>query len=62
MSLELRITSVVLRDVIPYKYTIFSPKTRNTDKDQIYEFIEIQDSSVGIVNRALKLQNLHQQG
>ena len=62
MSLELRIASVVLRDVIPYKYTVFSPRTKTTDKDQVYEFIEIQDRSIGIVNRVLQLQDLDQQG
>ena len=57
MSSDLKIASAVLKsDVVPYKYTVYSPKTRNSlDKRDVYEFI---DTDIGIsthfANRVLQ--------
>ena len=46
MYLEINMSSAVLSSAVPYKYTVFSPKTRNsTNNNDIYEFL---DANIGI--------------
>ena len=53
MSTKLRIASLILQSALPYKYTVYSPKTRNTkDRDQVYEFIDSEHKA--IMNRVLQ--------
>ena len=65
MSLKLKIASTHLKhDDIPYKYTVFSPKTRNAaKKDGVYESIDINDGRIpysAIINRVLRFQIFEQ--
>ena len=56
MVLRLKIASALLNREIPYKYTVYSPKTRNAaENHQVYESIDIGDGkmSAGITNRVL---------
>ncbi len=64
MSLKLKIALTHLKQDIPYKYTVFSPKTRNAaKKDEVYESIGINDGRVpssAIINRVLHFQIFEQ--
>ncbi len=60
MHTKLQIASIVLQSPLPYKYTVYSPKTRNaTNRDQMYEFIDSMHSES--MNRVLLPKTFEQQ-
>ena len=61
ISTKLKIASEILLFLaLPYKYTVYSPKTRNaTDRDQVFEFIDSEHGK--IMNRVLLPNDFKQQ-
>ena len=60
ISTKLKIASDILQFPLPYKYTVYSPKTRNaTDRNQVYEFIDSEHGK--IINRVLLPEHFKKQ-
>ncbi len=56
LSGEFTISAAILKAYIPYKYTVYSPKTRNASRDDVYEYLYIQNDigvSSDFANRVL---------
>ncbi len=60
MYVKLQIASVILQHPLSYKYTVYSPKTRNAaNREEVYEFInsKISDS---MIRRVLQPEEFEQ--